>query len=166
MISYKVWRGRVAQGVWASPWLLVGTVGSLFALQFVPHQQAVVLLYPLVFALVVPPLFELSKGNPRDRWLGELTYPMYLVHLLVLGCLVRLGAPVSGPLLLTCAALAAVVLYLAVDRPVDALRQRIVMARVSPGLAPALPRQVRLGDPTLAGPAPAAAQPIPEGSTR
>jgi peptidoglycan/LPS O-acetylase OafA/YrhL len=38
----------------------------------------------LLVALALPSLFQVARRFPLDRWLGELSYPIYLVHLAVL----------------------------------------------------------------------------------
>lgn len=40
--------------------------------------------YLLLLAATLPWLFELSRDDPRDRALGELSYPLYLCHLLLI----------------------------------------------------------------------------------
>jgi peptidoglycan/LPS O-acetylase OafA/YrhL len=39
----------------------------------------------VALALSLPFLFAASKSNPLDRWIGELSYPLYLVHGLTIG---------------------------------------------------------------------------------
>ena len=41
-------------------------------------------IYLLTFALAMPFIFELSKQSKLDRFIGELSYPMYISHLLML----------------------------------------------------------------------------------
>ena len=43
-----------------------------------------VYLYPLLFFISVPFIFVLSKKWKVDRWIGELSYPVYISHILVL----------------------------------------------------------------------------------
>ncbi len=40
-----------------------------------------------VWALVLPALFSLSRKDGLDRWIGELSYPVYLVHFFIIGLL-------------------------------------------------------------------------------
>ena len=40
--------------------------------------------YPVVFAGLVPFLYEGTKNNRIDEWLGQLSYPFYLSHVFVL----------------------------------------------------------------------------------
>lgn len=43
-----------------------------------------VYLYPFLFFMAVPFIFVLSKKWKIDRWVGELSYPVYISHILVL----------------------------------------------------------------------------------
>ncbi|MFT6166285.1 MAG: peptidoglycan/LPS O-acetylase OafA/YrhL [Vicingaceae bacterium] len=43
-----------------------------------------VFLYPMLFFTAVPFIFVLSKKWKVDRWIGELSYPVYISHILVL----------------------------------------------------------------------------------
>jgi peptidoglycan/LPS O-acetylase OafA/YrhL len=81
------------------------------------------------FALALPFLFAASKSNKIDRWLGELSYPLYLVHGLTIGVvfgkLQRPAGSIAWEVAVVLLSLvAAVALFLLVDRPVDAWRHR------------------------------------------
>jgi len=39
------------------------------------------------WAVVLPALFSLSRKDGLDRWIGELSYPVYLVHFFIIGLL-------------------------------------------------------------------------------
>jgi len=90
------------------------------------------LLY-LAFAAMIPSLFELTRGSGIDRAIGELSYPLYLVHGIVLGLIyMRWGAP-KGVLpdafvAVGLSVLAAWALKVAVEAPVDRHRQRAMAA--------------------------------------
>jgi peptidoglycan/LPS O-acetylase OafA/YrhL len=97
----------------------------------------------LGFALSLPFLFAASKSNKIDRWIGELSYPLYLVHGLTIGVIFgKLHRPAgdfaweSGVVLLSIAA--AIAMLLLVDRPVDAWRHRRFTRRDRAIAAPAL----------------------------
>lgn len=83
---------------------------------------------PSVLGLALPSIFRCTENNSIDRFVGELSYPVYIVHLLVMS----LVAPVVGhsnvylyPLgSMLFSIVAATVLYFKVDRPIDAWRQR------------------------------------------
>lgn len=70
----------------------------------------------------VPRLFELTRNTAWDKYLGELSYPLYICHFMF-GWLL-LPDTVSGVYAALFLSLAAsVLLYHAVDRPIDRWRQ-------------------------------------------
>jgi len=83
--------------------------------------------YALV-ALGTPALFALTRRSRIDNYLGQLSYPVYLAHILVIDWVAGIGLPRwldkgLAALVLTLALSA--VLYAVVDRPVERLRRRI-----------------------------------------
>jgi peptidoglycan/LPS O-acetylase OafA/YrhL len=100
----------------------------------------------LLVVLALPALHEWSRSSVRDRAVGELSYPVYLAHPLILtlvpgaqGDPVRIGAVVLVTLIV-CA-----VMLRIVDRPIESLRRRIA--------AGALSGTDRPGSPAIAQPA-------------
>ncbi|MDB5807558.1 MAG: putative acyltransferase [Betaproteobacteria bacterium] len=83
---------------------------------------------PLVTAaafLALPTLFEKTRSNRLDRVIGELSYPVYIAHVLVIWIVGRGLYDSSGPAFLLTAVLvlmAAAALYRWVDKPVDRWR--------------------------------------------
>jgi peptidoglycan/LPS O-acetylase OafA/YrhL len=79
--------------------------------------------YGLV-AWALPLAFQLTRHNRLDRYLGELSYPVYLVHLLVIS--VALYSGWSGLhlalLILAMVAASSVLLHEVVQKPVDRFR--------------------------------------------
>jgi peptidoglycan/LPS O-acetylase OafA/YrhL len=76
----------------------------------------------LVAATVaIPRLFAATKNIEADRILGELSYPIYLVHVLV-------GIFIVGPSALLITVIVAAGLYSFIDRPVDRWRQARVIS--------------------------------------
>lgn len=77
-------------------------------------------------AICAPFLFHAFKDNARDRWIGDLSYPLYLCHLVVIGLVLTFEPPfavwvaIGGALALSAA------LLILVDHPVDRWRQRRV----------------------------------------
>lgn len=82
----------------------------------------------LLFLLAIPALFRLTKSNPIDRTLGELSYPIYICHFLVIWTidgfsLVEPGVARGSTIIAVTFVLAAV-LYWCIDRPIDNWRHR------------------------------------------
>jgi len=74
-------------------------------------------------ALTTPFAFHVTRNLAADRWVGELSYPLYLTHLPFVGVVLTFNPPfpvwvaIGGSLGL------AILLFLLVDRPVDRWRQ-------------------------------------------
>jgi peptidoglycan/LPS O-acetylase OafA/YrhL len=95
----------------------------------------------LVILLAIPLLFRVSKANSFDRLLGELSYPVYICHYLVVWTIDQMSilAPgvVRGLAIIAVTLLLSGALYWWIDRPIDAWRQRRLDA--SPALRDASP---------------------------
>lgn len=76
-----------------------------------------------VTATSIPWLFARTKEIKFDRFLGELSYPVYLVHILVL-----LAIPNNPALAMMVAIGSSIAIFLFVDRPIDEWRQRRLKA--------------------------------------
>jgi len=98
--------------------------------------------YVLV-ALVLPALFDFTSRHKWDRWIGELSYPLYLVHwtILMLGLAIStlprmegLGQSRAYPyLLIAISVVASIAINYLVVNPIDAWRQaRIRRSPVHP----------------------------------
>lgn len=95
-------------------------------------------MYALI-AFAVPFVFNAFRDFSLDRWIGDLSYPLYLVHLLVIGAVLTFipNAPYAAAVAIGGSlALSALVLVL-IDHPVDRWRQR--RAEQAGVGAPALP---------------------------
>jgi peptidoglycan/LPS O-acetylase OafA/YrhL len=80
----------------------------------------------LCFTVMVPKLFELTKNSKTDRLIGELSYPLYIVHYPVLTYL--WGHQVKQHLLgITCFAITLIIsiaIHFIVERPIDKWRHK------------------------------------------
>lgn len=77
-------------------------------------------------ALAIPSLFLLTKNSRLDRFVGELSYPIYISHILVLYAITQytqVGYELPGVLVTLALSL---LLYLAVERRVETWRGRVV----------------------------------------
>lgn len=106
--------------------------GILALSPVITHQAASLLSY-LPWVLFLPVVFSIFRESRIDRFLGELSYPVYLIHYLVL---VLLGQVLAGSGLEAFSAKftaivsvgVSIVLYLWVIRPIDRYRLRYIKA--------------------------------------
>jgi len=87
--------------------------------------------YLLCAWLLLPVLFHVSRRAAWDRWIGELSYPIYLLHvpmkwvlLASRGVETKDAAEVSGVSLAVATLAAAAAMVLLVDRPLERYRRR------------------------------------------
>lgn len=52
--------------------------------QFIPFNTNKMIIYYVIFFLSIPFLFHFTKDNKFDRLLGEISYPLYLCHFLII----------------------------------------------------------------------------------
>ena len=81
----------------------------------------------LIFAFLLPFVFVRFKDNFLDRAIGELSYPLYLIHGLTLGIVINIlnAGQRTEPVKLEAVGaslLAALVIHVLVERPTDLLR--------------------------------------------
>lgn len=112
------------QSAWTGPALLGCLVVVAVIYWWIAHVPGVEFATPLLFALAVPRLFAWTSHNKIDRWVGELSYPLYVVHLLVAKVLDSFRLPITGVTLTLASLVAAAVLLLLVDLPTERVRQR------------------------------------------
>src|SRR6185295_8258209 len=90
----------------------------------------------MLMAACVPFIFALTKNWAIDRWIGELSYPVYIVHVVFGAVLAKamsvpLGAgldhldDVKGWQLLLATIPVAIAIRLLIEQPIDRLRQRM-----------------------------------------
>ncbi len=109
----------------------------IFAYQFLPHlslpfPHMTDVLYFFIFTLVLPFIFLLTKQNYLDRFIGELSYPVYIDHIFVIKTLdnIRLSRNSSFMMLVICfSLLLAYALVKYIDNPIDIIRQKRLKKR-------------------------------------
>ena len=138
VLAYRIYRRvqlhELAKRFW--PMIVVAFFGCFLAYQFVPEwsiaglpiKQAVY--YPLAW-LVIPFAFASSRKSKIDRYIGELSFPLYLVHYPMLRLLLmvlhhfRLDS-LLAPIGIFLSLAASIVLLRVVTLPLEKLRQRRV----------------------------------------
>jgi peptidoglycan/LPS O-acetylase OafA/YrhL len=82
--------------------------------------------------LAIPILFDLTRKSRFDVALGNLSYPVYIVHTLIISIVVnvvhhtnlKINEDIIGFTVIVAVLIVSMLLYLAVEKPIDAIRQR------------------------------------------
>jgi peptidoglycan/LPS O-acetylase OafA/YrhL len=78
-----------------------------------------------VFA--IPLTFRCTRKNKIDRYVGELSYPVYITHLLVIQVLTAVHVTHALPIIFATLLLSLAVMHCVID-PIDRIRERRVRA--------------------------------------
>lgn len=114
--------------LWA---VFVGLMIATYVYQFVPktYYYTIKYIYNLITVLSIPYMFHLTKSWKWDRWIGELSYPVYICHMLFVSAWsVKLFPTIinEGVTVTTYSVLMAIALNYLVANPVERIRQRRV----------------------------------------
>jgi peptidoglycan/LPS O-acetylase OafA/YrhL len=80
------------------------------------------------YALAIPLLFTITKNWRWDRFVGELSYPLYLSHVLIYSIIIFSGYPettATGTFALIITLIISVLLVIIIDAPLDKWRHRV-----------------------------------------
>ena len=143
MLMYRLYRSEEYARV-ATPSrsrrIFVFVMAAIVFRQFVPFYRNYDWLLYILFGVTLPFLFQASKKWRLDRWIGNLSYPIYLIHASVL-LLLKVGSGIDrGLAAVSCSTLAALFLLVTIEQPLEKLRQRrsvesLSVANVSPRVA-------------------------------
>ena len=127
MLMYRIYRSegynRIATQRRARV-IFVAVVAAIVFRQYIPFYRNYDWLLYVLFGSTLPLLFQASKDWRVDRWIGNLSYPIYLVHASVL-LMLKVGYGIeSGLIAVLCATVAAFVLLVVVEQPFEKIRQR------------------------------------------
>jgi peptidoglycan/LPS O-acetylase OafA/YrhL len=103
---------------------LAVTLTALVAYQWSGGGKATAL-YFLIVAAAIPLIFLYTKRNAIDRFIGDLSYPVYISQFLVFGILGHFTS-VTGIHAAIATIAFSVLILITVDHPVDRIRQRFV----------------------------------------
>lgn len=108
--------------------VLLAVIVCLFSWQYVPTSPSFGAIPPFyfIFAFSIPVLFDLTKTSKVDRYIGELSYPIYLTHNLVGQAVVVFTGKnqFSYPISTLCITLLFSILLAALQAPIDDWRHR------------------------------------------
>lgn len=114
--------------------LVGGCVISPYALPEMDYYKWGLCLLLFVF---MPAIFEALKNNTFDRLVGELSYPIYITHAGIISIFSAIylkltDAPPSGFLVLFLVISVSILIFLAVESPVDRFRHRLLRGKMRP----------------------------------
>lgn len=78
----------------------------------------------LAITCTIPFIFNAFKDNKLDRWIGELSYPMYLSHLLIVALVLTFEPPFAAWVAILATFAVSALFLVLVDGPVDRWRQK------------------------------------------
>ncbi|MBK7669081.1 MAG: hypothetical protein IPJ32_18115 [Sphingobacteriaceae bacterium] len=105
--------------------IFIGCLGLMFA--YTLFSMIII----LCFTIMVPRLFELTKNSKADRLIGELSYPLYIVHYPVLIYVwgLKLEEHLVGLSCFSITLVISIAIHFLVERPVDKWRQKLVVSQ-------------------------------------
>jgi peptidoglycan/LPS O-acetylase OafA/YrhL len=89
-----------------------------------------------IFAATTPFIFAAFKDNKLDRWIGDLSYPIYMTQLFVIGFVLTKEPPFGLWIGIFGTIAMSVLVLLLIDHPLDRWRQQRARARREPAAAP------------------------------
>lgn len=124
---YQAWKARPLQMARYRPWVIAAY--ALFVVSDGYHHAATPWVV-LAAALSIPMLFDAFQDRRWDRWLGDLSYPVYLFHYIVLWAVTWLWLPTHGgqspcPLVIAITLAVAVLVSWSIETPLRKLRARL-----------------------------------------
>jgi peptidoglycan/LPS O-acetylase OafA/YrhL len=147
ILAYRLFYKREIPGLFSRSFnraVIVSIAVTSFVFGFWTRDLAVAVTAPVYVALVflgVCFLFHQTKTSAIDRYIGELSYPMYLCHV-PLGWVITAAAGIShrgssfhvpGAILLPAAIVFSILMLVCIDYPVDRWRQqRVTNHRATP----------------------------------
>lgn len=140
VISYRLYRSDYSyvKSSKVGKILFLLTLTLILLYQFAPEFVLKKVVLYLVLAASLPSVFNLFKSNKRDRFIGELSYPIYISHKIVLFVVSMGFFPKVESVGTTCAIvsiLVSMLLLLFIINPIEKFRQRRVIAPSKPTAA-------------------------------
>lgn len=104
--------------------IFFAVLANLILRQYIPYYRNYPWQMYLMFSLSLPFLFQASKNSLWDRWIGNLSYPIYIIHHPIIKCLEQQGTIKDGLLTLSLTLVTSIIVLVFVDQPLDRIRQR------------------------------------------
>lgn len=115
------------QLVWPRLLTLIAVIATTVLFSAIPIMEEVksIAYFAMIFA-ALPFLFRATKHSRIDRFIGEMSYPIYLVHLLIIQMLSMFRLGLTYMTALTVVLLFAAAFVFLFEAPINAWRQRLV----------------------------------------
>ena len=99
-------------------------------------DQPVAWIFYVCVWICTPLLFNLTRASKLDNALGQLSYPIYLSHVLVIDVVggLDLGRVDKGLVATVVTIVLSTALYIVVDRPIERIRRRLGSAHAATGV--------------------------------
>jgi peptidoglycan/LPS O-acetylase OafA/YrhL len=109
------------------------------------YDQIRLWIFYLLFTAGMPFLFILTKDIKWDSYIGEISYPLYLVHGFIIGSLnyLRFGPSVKLALIIAATLAVSTALFVFVDRPMDRFRHKLIASHKVIGVRSSLYGSIR-----------------------
>jgi len=94
--------------------------------QFIPFNTKRMIAYYFIFFLSIPFLFDYSKDNKFDRLLGEISYPLYLCHFLIIDIfaqVIKVNHQYLGLYSLLLSLPISIISYFLIQKPIQSFRR-------------------------------------------
>ena len=134
VLAYKLYALQRKVALLKKPWLVLPIWVLALMLIAMPQPYPMSYVFYLFFALITPTLFGYFKSNAFDRFVGELSYPIYVCHGMVITGLAAMGvsydqvtqSPAWTVAVITVATVAlSIVIHVFLERRVEAYRARL-----------------------------------------
>jgi len=89
-----------------------------------------------IFAATTPFIFAAFRDNALDRWIGDLSYPIYMTQLFVIGFVLTKEPPFGMWIGIFGTIAMSIAMLVLIDHPLDRWRQKRAHARREPAAAP------------------------------
>jgi peptidoglycan/LPS O-acetylase OafA/YrhL len=107
---------------------------AIFSYSYLPGSPAIKqIAFLATTAITLPFIFSVSQKWSFDRWIGELSYPVYICHVLLISILAQIGwatHPLFGWMALGTSLLVAILLAEWLEKPLNRFRQARVAVRL------------------------------------
>lgn len=128
IIVYKLWRMKVVffNNRKLSPFIFIIVLAFTFLYSFIIWDLKSYA-YLIIFILSIPHLFQLTEKIKWDRYIGELSYPVYLSHILIITGvnLFSVQRIINYPFtILAITLILSVLLHEFIQKPIDRIRQK------------------------------------------